>query len=295
MAELPLQRRGDRGGHHLRAGAGIEGLHLDGRIIDRGQGGQRQEAESRESGQHDRHHQQRRGDRTPDEGLRDVHAAGASAAHYCPPLPAPVLGCAPSWLRRWRRWPCAGSATRTGRGGASRGGLRFFLLRDVRDHAHLRAFAQAVGAVDHHHVAGRQSGRHCDIVAVGLAEFQHAHAGLAVGADDIGVIARRAMLHGGGRRGDGVLQGVDQQADIDELVGKQRLVLIVELGAELDHAGGGVDLVVEHGDGAGRQQFDIGAVIGGRRSACRRRASGLVSCPTRLPAPKKAPTSAVTG
>ncbi len=44
LPELPLERRGDRRGHHLRAGAGIEGLHLDGRIIDLGQRRQRQEA-----------------------------------------------------------------------------------------------------------------------------------------------------------------------------------------------------------------------------------------------------------
>ena len=46
LAELALQRRGDRRGHHLRARAGIEGLHLDGRIVDLGQRRQRQEADT---------------------------------------------------------------------------------------------------------------------------------------------------------------------------------------------------------------------------------------------------------
>ena len=47
LAELALQRRGDRRRHHFRAGAGIEGLHLDGRIVDLGQGRQRQEGDRR--------------------------------------------------------------------------------------------------------------------------------------------------------------------------------------------------------------------------------------------------------
>ena len=33
LAELALERRGDRGRHDLRAGAGIEGLHLDGGVV----------------------------------------------------------------------------------------------------------------------------------------------------------------------------------------------------------------------------------------------------------------------
>ena len=41
LAEVAFQRRGDRGRHHLRARARVGGLHLDGRVVDLGQGRQR--------------------------------------------------------------------------------------------------------------------------------------------------------------------------------------------------------------------------------------------------------------
>ena len=64
LAELALQRGGDGGGHHVRAGARIEGDHLDGRVIDLRQGGDRQKTVADDPGQQDRHHQQRGGHRT---------------------------------------------------------------------------------------------------------------------------------------------------------------------------------------------------------------------------------------
>ncbi len=74
LAELALERRGDRGGHHLRAGAGIEGLHLDRRVVDLGQRRERQEAVGDDADQQDRHHQQRGRDRPQDEEARRVHS-----------------------------------------------------------------------------------------------------------------------------------------------------------------------------------------------------------------------------
>ena len=73
LAELPLQRRGDRRRHHFRAGAGIKGLHLDRRIIDLRQRRQRQERVGDDAGQHDRRHQQRRADRPQNKWFGDVH------------------------------------------------------------------------------------------------------------------------------------------------------------------------------------------------------------------------------
>ena len=74
LPELHFQRRGDRGGHHLRTGAGIEGLHLDGRVIDLGQGGDRQEAVGDDADQQDRGHQQR-----GRHGPQDEQGGGAHA------------------------------------------------------------------------------------------------------------------------------------------------------------------------------------------------------------------------
>ena len=60
LAELPLERRGHRGGHHVRAGAGIEREHLDGRVVDLRQRRDRQLRVGDDADQQDRDHQQRR-------------------------------------------------------------------------------------------------------------------------------------------------------------------------------------------------------------------------------------------
>jgi hypothetical protein len=68
VAELTLERRRDRGRHHIGAGAGIEGLHLDGGIIHLRQGRQRQEMIPRHAHQQDRDHEQRRRHRPGNKG-----------------------------------------------------------------------------------------------------------------------------------------------------------------------------------------------------------------------------------
>ena len=73
LAELPLQGSGHRRRHHFRARARIERLYLDGRIIDLRQGRERQEGVGDDAGQQDRRHEQRRGDRTQNKELGDVH------------------------------------------------------------------------------------------------------------------------------------------------------------------------------------------------------------------------------
>ena len=73
LAELHLQRRGDRRCHDVRAGAGIKGLNLDGRVIDFGQRCDRQEAEGEQAGQHDCDHEQRGRHWPQDEGSRRAH------------------------------------------------------------------------------------------------------------------------------------------------------------------------------------------------------------------------------
>ena len=68
LAELALQRRGDRGGHHLRAATGVEGEHLDDGVVDLGQGRDGQLLVAHKSGQEDGRHQQRGGYRAQNEG-----------------------------------------------------------------------------------------------------------------------------------------------------------------------------------------------------------------------------------
>ncbi len=57
LPELALQRRGDGGGHDVRTGARIEGEHLNGRVIDLGQGRNRQLAIGDGPGQQNGDHQ----------------------------------------------------------------------------------------------------------------------------------------------------------------------------------------------------------------------------------------------
>ncbi|OIQ86866.1 hypothetical protein GALL_312640 [mine drainage metagenome] len=58
------------------------------------------------------------------------------------------------------------------------------------------------------------------------------------------------------------MQRLDQQTDIDELVGEQAVVGIGELGLELHRAGRRVDLVIHRGQAARRQQLAAFAVEG---------------------------------
>ena len=80
LAELALERRGHGRGHHLRARAGIEGLHLDGRIVDLRQRRQRQKAIGRDADEQDRDHQEAGRDRPVDEDAGRVHQRGSGGA-----------------------------------------------------------------------------------------------------------------------------------------------------------------------------------------------------------------------
>ena len=111
LSELPLERRGDRRGHHVRAGAGIEREHLDGRIVDLRQRGDRQLPVRDEAGQQNADHQQRGRDRPQDERPRGAHGRGLRGAVRCaaplaPGRAAAVRRCPSGTIppgRRWRR------------------------------------------------------------------------------------------------------------------------------------------------------------------------------------------------
>ena len=71
------------------------------------------------------------------------------------------------------------------------------------------------------------------------------------GLHDVDELALLAGLHGFGGHDGGVLDGVERQHDSDELAGPEDAVLVVEGGLQVDGAGGGVDGVVDDGEGAG--------------------------------------------
>ena len=89
LAELPLQRSRDGRRHDLRAGAGIEGEHLDGRIIHLRQRGDRQLLVRHGAGQQDRGHEQRGRNRPQDELAGQVHFCGPFAPVVCSSTFAP--------------------------------------------------------------------------------------------------------------------------------------------------------------------------------------------------------------
>ncbi len=75
LAELALERSGDGGGHHVGAGAGIEGQHLDGGVIHLGQRRDGQLREGDETDKQDRGHQQRGCDWPQNKWSRRTHGA----------------------------------------------------------------------------------------------------------------------------------------------------------------------------------------------------------------------------
>jgi len=98
LPELALERRRHRGGHHVRAGAGIKRLHLDGGVVDLRQRRERQEGVADHAYQHDRQHEQRRRHRPQDEDTRGTHGGAADT-----PPRAPFIDWLASLVPRARR------------------------------------------------------------------------------------------------------------------------------------------------------------------------------------------------
>src|SRR5580704_3843127 len=63
--------------------------------------------------------------------------------------------------------------------------------------------------------------------------------------DDVDKRGLAIMLNGRGRNQSDSLQGIHQQSGVYELVGKQRVVLVIEERPQPDRPCGGIDLVVE--------------------------------------------------
>ena len=223
LPQLPLQRRGDGGGHHLGAGPGIEGAHFDRREINLRQRRDRQQPIGDGAGEEHRSHQERGRDRPQNE--RPGNVEGAHEA-FClpggPPRPPPFSRSPP--MRH---------------GGAIPQAVCAF------GH-HLLAGAQAV--FDHDPLAARGAKLH----GPGLDGFLRRHS--------VDEWPFRALLHGGDGRERDVAQGLDQEIGVDKLVGEQPLVVIGEFGAQLDRAGRRVDLIV-HGDQMTAREFMRAVVI----------------------------------
>ena len=73
-AELPLQRGRDHRSHDVRRRAGIQGLHLNGGVVDLRQGRYGQIAVAQQPRKQQGRHEQRSGHRAENENARKIHA-----------------------------------------------------------------------------------------------------------------------------------------------------------------------------------------------------------------------------
>src|SRR5581483_2134688 len=99
LAELPLERRGDRRGDDVGARAGIERDDLDRRVVDLGQRRRRQHPVGDDPREQHRDHQQRGRDRPQDEQTRRVHPPPLRPPPpFRPsrPSPPPLRGASPA-------------------------------------------------------------------------------------------------------------------------------------------------------------------------------------------------------
>ncbi len=126
-----------------------------------------------------------------------------------------------------------------------------------------RPVAQPVGAVDDDPVARRETGLDLHLVAVDDTEF-HRSRGDFVIVDEIDVSSGSAALDRRSRHRDDVIQGADQQSDVDELAGEKLPVRVGKFGPQFDGSRRRIDLIVEHRHVARRKLVLVGAVIGDR-------------------------------
>jgi len=108
-----------------------------------------------------------------------------------------------------------------------------------------RAFLQAIGAVDHHFVAGLQTAEHLNALALGDADLNGTGSDGVVGLDEINEGALFSALNGRRRNHQHIVQRGEQHPHVDELAGEKDVILVLERGPELDRARGGIHDVVD--------------------------------------------------
>src|SRR5712692_4262161 len=121
-------------------------------------------------------------------------------------------------------------------------------LGTLRGDLDARSRPQPVEAVRDQRFAGGEAFAHRDALAFGGTQLHGALGHGLVRPHDVDEKALRAALHGSGGNDDDVAQRIELHAHVDELVRKQRAVVIRELRLELHRAGGRIDLVVGRGE-----------------------------------------------
>src|SRR5262249_49737385 len=107
------------------------------------------------------------------------------------------------------------------------------------------AILQLVLTVDHYRLAWVQAPAQANVAAGGLRNRDHANLDAVVGAHGVDIRSLRAALNGRSGNNSQVMLGVDQQMHVHKLIGKKRVVRIVETGFQLVGAGCGIDLIID--------------------------------------------------
>ncbi len=124
----------------------------------------------------------------------------------------------------------------------------------------MAAVLQLVLAINHHGVAGIQPGAYTNVVVGGLRDGDIVNFRGVGAIHHVNVGALRAALYRRGGHDGQIFLGVHQQVHVDELIGKQAIVLIGEGGLQFVSSGGGIDLIVDAGERPGSNLGGIVAV-----------------------------------
>src|SRR5215471_9827448 len=123
---------------------------------------------------------------------------------------------------------------------------------------HRRARLELVLPVGNHRFPGRDPLRNRGIVTLAEGDRYRPHLGRLVGFHSEDVCALRPALYRRSGNYRAVLAHFEQEARIHELVGPQRVVMIVEDGFQLARACLGIDLVV---NGQQRPRCQLGLIV----------------------------------
>src|SRR2546425_2276270 len=127
---------------------------------------------------------------------------------------------------------------------------------------HFCAVAQAIAALDDHPLARRKAGLDRDAVAFGDADAHFAQLDRFVLFDDVDESSLPAAHDGRVRNERRPAPGIEQHANVDELIWKEARILVRELRLELDRARRGIDLVVDARERARGELLLLLAVVG---------------------------------
>ncbi len=141
-------------------------------------------------------------------------------------------------------------------------GVRFRSRCPSLSQFHFGPFPQPVGTVHDHHITGVQTGLYGGLTSLYLTHADRADGHGPVGFDQIDESTLGALLDGRRRNDDNILSNLRQQTGINELIGKQLIVLVFKQGFKPHGPGVGIDLIVDGHKMSHGQLFVLIAVKG---------------------------------